>query len=69
MISPKRATWGEVDEQGRLVLPPEVVTQYGLTPGAKVRLDNGENFVRLHRPAHNSRASTSSRLITATSIA
>jgi len=51
MISPKRATWGEVDEQGRLVLPPEVVTQYGLTPGAKVRLDNGENFVRLHRPS------------------
>jgi MoaA/NifB/PqqE/SkfB family radical SAM enzyme len=42
--------WAEVDEQGRLVLPPEVATSYGLQPGARVRLDEGENFVRMHRP-------------------
>jgi len=51
MISTKPTTaWAEVDEQGRLILPPEVVKQYGLRPGAKVRLDEGTNFVRLHRP-------------------
>ena len=50
-ISTKPTTaWAEVDGQGRLVLPPEVATNYGLVPGAKVRLDEGENFVRMHRP-------------------
>jgi len=42
--------WAEVDEQGRLVLPPDVVESYGLKPGAKVRLDEGQNFFRMHRP-------------------
>ena len=42
--------WAEVDEQGRLILPPEVARQYGLNPGSKVRLDEGTNFVRMHRP-------------------
>ncbi len=42
--------WAEVDEEGRLVLPPEVMAHYGLKPGAKVRLDEGENFIRMHRP-------------------
>ncbi len=50
MISTKQAAWVEVDEQGRLILPPELAKQYGLTPGAKVRVDHGENVVRLHRP-------------------
>lgn len=42
--------WAEVDKQGRLILPPEVAQQYGLNPGSKVRLDEGHNFVRMHRP-------------------
>jgi sulfatase maturation enzyme AslB (radical SAM superfamily) len=42
--------WAEVDEQGRLQLPPELAARYGLTPGAKVRLDDGQNTIRLHRP-------------------
>jgi MoaA/NifB/PqqE/SkfB family radical SAM enzyme len=51
MTSTKQTTaWAEVDEHGRLIIPPEVVAQYGLTPGAKVRVDEGTNFVRLHRP-------------------
>ncbi len=51
MISTKSTTaWAEVDENGRLVLPPEVAEQYGLHPGAKVRLDEGHNLVRMHRP-------------------
>jgi MoaA/NifB/PqqE/SkfB family radical SAM enzyme len=51
MVSTKSTTaWAEIDEDGRLVLPPEVIQNYGLKPGAKVRLDEGGNFFRLHRP-------------------
>jgi MoaA/NifB/PqqE/SkfB family radical SAM enzyme len=50
MIPGKQASFAEVDEQGRLILPPEIARQYGLTPGAKVRVDNENNVVRLHRP-------------------
>lgn len=51
VLSTKSTTaWAEVDEQGRLILPPEVAQQYGLNPGSKVRLDEGTNFVRMHRP-------------------
>ena len=42
--------WAEVDEDGRLIFPADIVSHYGLRPGAKVRLDEGENFVRMHRP-------------------
>lgn len=42
--------WGEVDEQGRLVFPPEVAAQFGLEPGAEFRLENGGNRLQLHRP-------------------
>ncbi len=45
--------WAEVDEQGRLVLPPDVVAKFGLEPGSKVRLDEGQNYVRMHRPVTN----------------
>lgn len=44
------SAWAEVDETGRLIIPPEVARQYGLNPGSKVRLDEGHNFVRIHRP-------------------
>ena len=51
VLSTKSTTaWAEVDENGRLILPPEVAQQYGLLPGAKVRLDEGHNFVKMHRP-------------------
>jgi len=50
MIPGKQASFAEVDEQGRLILPPEIAQQYGLAPGAKVRVDNENNVVRLHRP-------------------
>ena len=43
--------WAEVDEQGRLVVPAEVVEQYGLTPGARARVELGKDNLRLHRPA------------------
>jgi MoaA/NifB/PqqE/SkfB family radical SAM enzyme len=50
MISAKRTMWAEVDEQGRLVLPPEAAKAYGLMPGARLRLDSDEQVMRLHRP-------------------
>jgi len=51
MSSTKNTTaWAEVDENGRLILPPDVMANYGLKPGSKVRLDEGGNFVRMHRP-------------------
>lgn len=51
ILSTKQTTaWAEVDENGRLILPPEVARQFGLNPGSKVRLDEGHNFVRMHRP-------------------
>jgi len=51
MNSTKSTTaWAEIDDQGRLVLPADVVARYGLQPGTKVRLDEGNNFVRMHRP-------------------
>jgi len=51
ILSTKSTTaWAEVDENGRLILPPEVAQRYGLNPSSKVRLDEGNNFVRMHRP-------------------
>ena len=49
-VTKQTSAWAEVDEEGRLILPPGVAANYGLKPGAKVRLDEGENFVRMHRP-------------------
>jgi MoaA/NifB/PqqE/SkfB family radical SAM enzyme len=46
----KPTEWAEVDEQGRLVLPAGLAAQYGLAPGARVRLDPDGNHLRLHRP-------------------
>ena len=46
---PKTA-WARVDEQGRLVLPPEIAAQMGLAPGAQARLELTRNGLRLHRP-------------------
>ena len=42
--------WAQVDDQGHLVVPPEVAAQLGLVPGAQVRLEPGRNGLRLHRP-------------------
>jgi len=37
----------EVDSQGRFVLPVEAAKRFGLVPGAKVRLEEGETSLRL----------------------
>ena len=42
--------WLEVDEQGRLVIPDAMATGFGLTPGARLRVEASGNHLRLHRP-------------------
>lgn len=42
--------WAKVDQEGRLVLPPEIASRYGLKPGARLRLNQNANTLRLHRP-------------------
>ena len=50
MITAKPTTWAEVNAQGDLVIPRDMVEQFGLTPGARVRMESDTNHVRLHRP-------------------
>ena len=46
----RQAEWAYVDDEGRLVLPPEVAAKFGLTPGSRARLDENGNGLRVHRP-------------------
>ena len=39
-----------MDEAGRLVLPPEVASRYGLRPGVQLGIENGANGLRLRQP-------------------
>ena len=50
MISAKSTVWAEVNAQGDLVIPRETAERFGLKPGARVRLEDDLNHVRLHRP-------------------
>ena len=45
-----KTQWAEVDGNGRLILPPEFAQQFGLTPGARLRIEPETNAIRLHRP-------------------
>ena len=52
-MSPKNEYPVEVDEEGRLVLPPEVRERFGFRPGSPVRLTEGENSLGLlHSTMH-----------------
>lgn len=44
-----RAMWAEVDEQGRLVMPAKVASRYGLAPGARMRIEENGNNLKMHR--------------------
>lgn len=49
-MNSKSTVWAEVDEQGRLVLSPEMAARHGLQSGAQVRIEEDGNVLRLHRP-------------------
>jgi MoaA/NifB/PqqE/SkfB family radical SAM enzyme len=40
----------DIDESGRLILPPELVRQFGLNPGTRVHIGKNSNAVHLRRP-------------------
>jgi MoaA/NifB/PqqE/SkfB family radical SAM enzyme len=40
----------QVDDSGRLILPPELARQLGLLPGAETEIDLTDNTAILHRP-------------------
>src|SRR5512139_1243820 len=42
--------WTTVNEKGELVIPAHIAEQYGLLPGAQVRLEANNNSVHLRRP-------------------
>ena len=42
--------WAEVDEQGRLILPPDVVANMDCNLAPKSAWMKADNFVRMHRP-------------------
>ncbi len=46
----KKGWQAKLDEEGRLILSPEFVTQYGLKPGVEVRIEEGAYGLRLNRP-------------------
>jgi MoaA/NifB/PqqE/SkfB family radical SAM enzyme len=47
-MNPK-TLWAHVDDEGRLVLPPELQELYGAQPRAQLRIDAEANGMRLHR--------------------
>jgi MoaA/NifB/PqqE/SkfB family radical SAM enzyme len=50
MYAKSSTLWAQVDEQGRITLPPEAMARYGVEPGARLRLDLEDNHIRMHRP-------------------
>ncbi len=52
-LSAKKSEWAHVDEQGRLVLPPAMAAKLGLVPGARLRVEEATNSLRLHRPLNH----------------
>ena len=45
--------WGYVDDEGRLVLSPEMRRSMGMQPGSRMRLEQDGNTIRLHRPLNH----------------
>jgi len=43
--------WVNVNAEGHLILPPELVEKFGLVPGARVRIENSHHHLKVHRPA------------------
>ena len=49
-MSPNKEYWLEVDEQGRLVLPPQALELYGIRSGSQIRMQESQNGLSLQRP-------------------
>ncbi len=49
-MNQKQLLKAQVDENGRLILPPEIMARFGIEPGIEIHLDEGSNEIRLLRP-------------------
>lgn len=49
-MNQKQLIKAQIDEQGRLVFPPEIASRFGIEPGIEIHLDEGSNEIRLLRP-------------------
>lgn len=49
-MRPKSRSIAHVDDEGRLVLPPDVVARFGLKPGTRVPVSESGNDLRLRKP-------------------
>lgn len=45
--------WITINESGNLEVPPDIAAQYGLVPGAQLRIETSSDQLRLHRPVTN----------------
>ncbi|MEW6400589.1 MAG: radical SAM protein [Chloroflexota bacterium] len=49
-MNQKQLIKAHIDEQGRMVFPPEIAARFGIKPGIEVHLDEGSNEIRVLRP-------------------
>lgn len=49
-MNQKQLVKARIDEQGRMVLPPEIASRFGIQPEIEVYLEEGSNEIRLLRP-------------------
>jgi MoaA/NifB/PqqE/SkfB family radical SAM enzyme len=49
-MNQKHLIKARVDEDGRIIFPPEIAARFGIKPGVEIHLDEGSNEIRLLRP-------------------
>jgi len=49
-MNQKHLIKARVDEDGRMIFPPEIAARFGIKPGIEIHLDEGSNEIRLLRP-------------------
>ena len=50
MYTKHSTLWAQVDDEGRLILPPEALERFGIEAGGRLRLEMETNDIYLHRP-------------------
>lgn len=49
-MNQKQLIKAHIDEDGRMIFPPEIASRFGIKPGIEIQLDEGSNEIRLLRP-------------------
>ncbi|MBI5965799.1 MAG: radical SAM protein [Chloroflexi bacterium] len=49
-MNQKQLAKARIDEDGRMIFPPEIASRFGIKPGTEIHLDEGSNEIRLLRP-------------------